>query len=70
MEVIEADTYNVDEIGTMISLGDNPLVIGPSAVRKVFTMDPGKREWVTILECVSASGRVLLPLVIFKSTKV
>ena len=64
------DTYNVDEIGSMISLRDNPLVIGLSAVRKVFTMDPGKREWVTILECVSASRRALPPLVIFKGAEV
>lgn len=69
-EVLQADTYNVDEIGTMIGLGYNPLVIGPSAVRKIYTMDPGNREWVTILECISADGRVLPPLVIFKGVYV
>ena len=69
-EVLLEDTYNVDEIGTMIGLRDNPLVIGPSSVRKIYTMDPGNREWVTILECVSADGRVLPPLVIFKGVNV
>ena len=69
-EVLLEDTYNVDEIGSMIGLGDNPLVIGPAAVRKIYTMDPGNREWVTILECVSADSRVLPPLVIFKGAEV
>lgn len=54
----------------MIGLGGNPLVIGPANVRKVVTMDPGNREWVTILECVNAAGRVLQPLVIFKGADV
>ena len=64
------DTYNVDEIGSMFRLRDNPLVIGPAAVRKIYTMDPGNREWVTIPECVSADSRVLPPLVIFKGAEV
>ena len=69
-KVLLEDTYNVDEIGTMIGLGDNPMVIGPAAVRKIVTMDPGNREWVTIIECISAAGRVLPPLVIFKGADV
>lgn len=69
-KVMPEDTWNVDEVGSMIGLGDNPLVIGPAALRKIFTMDPGNREWVTILECVSASGRALSPLVIFKGAEV
>ena len=69
-EVMAEDTWNVDEVGSMIGLGDNPLVIGPAAVRKVYTMDPGNREWVTILECVSGGGRALSPLVIFKGEDV
>lgn len=70
VEVMPEDTHNVDEIGSMIGLGDNHFVIGLAAMRKVFTMDPGKREWVTILECVSALGRVLPPLIIFKGAEV
>ena len=54
----------------MVGLGDNPLVIGPAARTKIYTMDPGNREWVTILECINATGRVLQPLVIFKGVDV
>ena len=64
------DTYNVDEVSSIIGLRDNPLVIGPAAVRKVYTIDPGNREWVTILECVLATSRVLSPLIIFKGEDV
>ena len=69
-EVLMENTWNVDEIGSMIGLGDNPLVIGPANVRKVVTMDPGTREWVTILECVNATNKALQPLVIFKGADV
>jgi hypothetical protein len=26
----------------------------------------GKQEWVTVIECINAAGKVLAPLVIFK----
>ena len=68
--MILEDTYNVDEVGSMIGLGDNPLVIGLATIRKVCIIDPRNREWVTILECVSATSRVLSPLIIFKGEDV
>jgi hypothetical protein len=68
--VLLKDIYNVDEIRTMIRLRDNLIVIGPSAVRKIVAINPRNREWVTIIECVNATGRVLLPLVIFKGVNV
>lgn len=55
-----AHTYNADEIGSHIGIGDAPLVIGPSELQEVLI-----REWVTIVECVSGDGRALFPLVIF-----
>ena len=60
-----AYTYNADEIGTMIGIGDAPLVIGPSELKEVLIKDPLNRDWVTIVECVSSDGRALFPLVIF-----
>ena len=44
VEVLLKDTYNVNEISTIIRLRDNPLVIGPTAVRKIYTIDPRNRE--------------------------
>lgn len=46
---MQKGTWNVNEICTMIGIGDNPFVIGPAAVKQLLTMDPGNREWVTIL---------------------
>ena len=60
-----AHTYNADEIGSQIGIGDAPLVIGPSELQEVLIKDPLNREWVTIVECVSGDGRALFPLVIF-----
>ena len=58
-------TYNADEIGSQIGIGDAPLVIGPSELKEVLIKDPLNRDWVTIVECVSGDGRALFPLVIF-----
>ena len=69
-EVLPENTWNMDEVGCQIGLGDSPLVIGPSALNEVFTMDPGLREWSTSIEAISATGRALPPLVIFKGKSV
>lgn len=58
-------SYNADEIGSYIGIGDAPLVIGPSKLKEVLILDPLNRDWVTIVECVSGDGRALHPLVIF-----
>ena len=43
-EVLLENTWNIDEVGCQIGLGDSPLVIGPSALNEVFTIDPGLSE--------------------------
>lgn len=60
----------MDEIGAQIGLRDSPFVIGPSALKEVFTMDTGKGEWVSSLEAINAASRVLPPLFIFKGKTV
>lgn len=60
-----AHTYNADEIGMMVGIGDAPLVIGPSELKEVLINDPLNRDSVTIVECVSGDDRALFPLVIF-----
>jgi hypothetical protein len=63
------DIYNFDETG---------FAMGLIATAKVITraeyygrrsiLQPGNREWVTSIECVGATGFVLPPMVIFKSS--
>ncbi len=60
----------MDETGLIQGIGANGLVFGIAKKRKTFKKDPGRREWTTIIEYVSASGRHLYPLVIFKSKDV
>lgn len=57
--------YNADEFGLMEGVGDNALVLGESYRKYILLKDPLKRQWITILACVSADARALPSLVIF-----
>jgi 4-hydroxybenzoate polyprenyltransferase len=64
--------YNADEGGIMEGQGINGLVIGSSQTN--CNMVPVKtinaRTWTSIVECISALGVVLHPLVIFKAKSI
>jgi 4-hydroxybenzoate polyprenyltransferase len=62
--------YNMDEAGIMEGLGENGLVVGGSEKRSVQKKFPGSRTWTSFIECVSASGAALPPLVIFRGKSV
>jgi DDE superfamily endonuclease len=34
-----------------------------------YIVEPGNKEWVSLIECISLDGRLLLPWVIFKGKK-
>jgi hypothetical protein len=54
----------------MEGLGVNGLVVGSSQRRSIQKKQPGSRAWTPFIECISASGKALLPLVIFKGKSV
>ena len=56
----------MDEVGLALGITNNHRVIGTSRTTKAICKTPGNREWVTIIECMSATGGKLRPLVIFK----
>ena len=70
------DIYDMDETGYAIGTTQSSQVLvvletgsnrkyygeGQKVVKKV----PGRQEWVTAIECVSATGRISPPLMIFK----
>ncbi|RYP57149.1 hypothetical protein DL771_011509 [Monosporascus sp. 5C6A] len=62
--------FNADEIGVMEGMGENALVLGEALRKAIFLKDAFKREWITIIACVSADGRSLLPFVIFSGVNV
>jgi 4-hydroxybenzoate polyprenyltransferase len=58
--------WNIDEAGIMEGMGDNGLVVGSIHKRFIQKKTPGSRAWTSFIECISATGRSLHPLVIFK----
>lgn len=56
----------MDETGILEGLGCNGLVLGSSEKKITLKKRVRSRCWTTILECISAAGRALTPLVIFK----
>jgi hypothetical protein len=58
--------YNVDETGFSIGSSRKSVVLLDQLNQRREKKQPGRQEWITYLECVSASG-VTLPLcLIFK----
>ncbi|KAL8330663.1 hypothetical protein RB593_001588 [Gaeumannomyces tritici] len=62
--------YNLDECGLMEGLGSNGLVLGIRGCKPLQKKAFGTRGWTTIIECISATGKALDPLVIFKGLSV
>ncbi|KAK8036881.1 transposase [Apiospora phragmitis] len=62
--------HNMDEHGILEGQGGNGLVVGSSELRSIQQKQPGSRCWTTILECASAVGRAIPPLVIYKGKSV
>jgi len=56
----------MDETGIVFSIGDNGLVIGFKERKKFQKRKKGDRIWTLIIECISANGRYLNLVVIFK----
>lgn len=62
--------YNMDETGILEGRGSNGLVLGHAEKKAIMKKQPGSRCWTTIIECISATGQILPPLVIFKGLTV
>ena len=62
----EEDCYNMDEKGFAMGLVGKLRVICSKHDRPALLTQCGNREWVSLIECVSADGAVLKPWVIFK----
>jgi hypothetical protein len=61
------DVYNIDEKGIMMGVLVKLKVICLRKHKKTRTTQQGKREWVSLIECISSDGRVLSLYVIFKA---
>lgn len=62
--------WNMDEAGIMEGQGENGLVVGSAEKRFIQKKQPGSRVWTSFIECISAAGKALKPLVIYKGKSV
>lgn len=60
------DIWNMDETGVALGVCTNTRVLASSSKKKAYIKSPEDREWVSIVEVVSATGAKLQCLVIFK----
>ena len=56
----------MDESGIALGLCTNSVRLGDASKKKTLIQSPEDREWVSIMESISALGRSIPPLVIFK----
>ena len=66
----QENRYNIDEHGILEGQGSNGLVLGSAAKQIALKKQLRSRYWTIIIECISATGRALPPVVIFKGTSV
>jgi 4-hydroxybenzoate polyprenyltransferase len=60
----------MDESGIMKGYGANGLVVRSSEKRFIQKKQPGSRAWTLFIECILATSKALLSLVIFKGKSV
>jgi DDE superfamily endonuclease/Tc5 transposase DNA-binding domain/helix-turn-helix, Psq domain len=65
-----ANIWNMDESGLGLGRCTNQRVVGSSQTSSSIVQSPETREWVTIIEVVSATGKFLRPTVIFKGQSI
>ena len=53
-------------IGFGIGESQSSYVVVNSTLRQKYQAEPGKQEWITVIECISADGSSIPPIVIFK----
>jgi hypothetical protein len=60
------DIWNIDKTGIALGVCTNSQVIARAGKQKAYVKTLGDREWVLILETISATGQKLRCMVIFK----
>ena len=71
------DTFNADEtgarhlfslliVGCSIGTMQTSNVVIDTSISDAYEAQPGRQEWLTVIECVSAAGEKIPPYIIFK----
>ncbi len=68
--IIDDDIYNFDETGFAMGLASSARVVTScNRRRKPLQLQPGDREWVTVIEAISAKGWTTPPMIIVKGKR-
>jgi hypothetical protein len=66
--ILDKDTYNFDKTGFQIGVGGSVKVVTASERRlKPLSVQPGDREWITLIACINAIGWSIPPFFILKA---
>jgi hypothetical protein len=64
--ILDEDTYNFDETGFMMGVITSQLVVTSSEMNgKRKKVQPGNREWITVIQGINATGWAIPPFIIF-----
>ena len=55
-------------VGTSIGTVNGAQVVVDSSISTAYEAQPGQQEWVTAIECISATEDKIPPMIIFKGT--
>lgn len=69
-KILDENKYNMDETGNSIGAIKGAHVVVDKTLQTKYQAHPGRQEWVTAVECVSAVGQSIPPLIIFKGKNV
>lgn len=64
--ILEEDIYNFDETGFQMGVISTAKVITGANKGKPVSVQPGNREWVTVIDCISSYGYSVPPVIIFE----
>ena len=62
--------YNMDETGFSIGVVQRSYVVVNKESKTRYQAQPGRQEWVSVIECVCADGGSTTPFIILKGDKV
>lgn len=65
-EIPPENRYNMDESGFSIGKIGATRVIVNTKVRQRAQAQPGRQEWVSVIECICVDGTAIPPLIIFR----
>ena len=65
--ILDDDIYNFDETGFMMGMISTAMVVTASERRnRPNTVQPGNREWATVIQGINSQGWAIPPFIIFK----